>query len=206
MELPMINKLTEVPNNSIYNNVANDNRTWSLGKRTEDEIKFRTISTCRETLLNEIIDNNLNLGNWLVYRTSSAKRASNSVKFIKQVEKKLIKKKEDRSQICSVGNSVCINLEGFWKSPFRIGILTMLIRAGIGYDKKTFAKCLKSGEYFRNKRMLLAAKTFLSGKINISKFGGKDYFYLKEGFWVQHLYYSSENEIKRSFKKTKIKN
>lgn len=204
----MINELLEVKdeNQASYNRTINANRTWSLGKIwKENTIKFTPVSTCREILLNKIVNCGLTMGNWLVYKTSSTKRAESCVRFIKEVERRLIKLKKNRSHIQNIKGIFFINLNGFWKSTFRIGILTMLIRTGTNYNKNSFEKCLKGGEYFRNKKILFAAKTFLSGKIFLSKYRHGIFEGAENGFWVKNFSQMYNDEISKCFAKHKPK-
>lgn len=169
---------------SIYND-QDLPRMFGTAKTYEDTVIYNFNCICRETFL----DNHYHsTKEWIVYYSPSIKTANNIVKFLKVAEKKLIKK--NRSKFYIVGRKLFIKKSEFWNSKFRIGLLTILIRAGTRYKKTTFKKCLYSCIYLRSKHMQDAVKTFFKGKTKYTSQSPAI-----NGHWVRDFSYYGKSSI-----------
>jgi len=173
---------------AIYYNDRPFPRQFGLGREVKDEVLFNFIDTCRETFLRHIDGNKLT-NQWVIYYAKSTDQAKRTKRFIEQCEKDLIKEKCNRSQIHAVGMKVCILPAEFWKPKFRLGLLTILIRAGKKYKRGDKINDLVfASPYIKSEGMEAAVKAFFAGKTLHSK--DKDnygQFCSIAGFWLDEF-------------------
>ncbi len=180
----------------VYNYQMNQPRAFGVARKKGNDLLCCFIHTCREQLFKQLPQVYVP-GNYFVYYSSSIQHCKNIKKFISKCEKKLIKNPKERSKFRCVGRKFVMLITEFWKTKFRLGLLTILIRAGAKYEKISFNKCLHSCRYLSSEGMKAAVTAFFNGKFNCPR---PNYAHCAaDGYWLDEFEYLTPKEILSRF-------